>query len=199
MHKGRLTVAVLAGLGVITVLFPWAEVQKKGMEMGFAYDFGIDNVYGFQTWMGYTAIILFVLIAAFALIGKKDKMIAKGFPKMAILIFSGLVFLEGLLILLAFLFMPLMDAKIGVYLIMLVSLLTAVAPYFFKADGTVAVPEVEDVMDDIEDSAEIVEDRVEEIADQVEDKIEDVFDKDDNEKQEENGDGLEKDEAKSDS
>lgn len=182
MHKGRLSVAILAGIGVLTVLFPWAEVQKKGMEMGFAYDLGSENIYGFQNWMGYTAIILFGLIAAFALIGKKDKMIAKGFPKMGILIFSGLIFLEGLLILLAFLFMPLMDAKIGVYLLMLVALLTAVAPYLFKADGSIAVPDVQEVMDDIEDSAEIVEDKVEDIADKVEDKVEDVLDKDDEEK-----------------
>ena len=51
------------------------------------------------------------------------------------------------------------------------SLATAAAPYLFKSDGTVGVPRLEDVIDDIEDSADIVEDAVEDFGDKIDDKF----------------------------
>ena len=170
MHKGRITVAVIAGIGLLSTLFPWIEVWEMGMERGIVYDLGTRLEYGFQSWYGYLAMFFFMLIAAFALMGKKGNMIAKGIPKMAILVLSGLILLEGILILIIAGLSVTLSPQAGIYIMMIVSLCTAVAPYLFKADGTVEIPSVKEVIDDIEDSAEIVEDKAEAAADKIEDK-----------------------------
>jgi hypothetical protein len=182
MHKGRITVGGIAALGIIALLFPWVEVSKSGMEAGFVFDFGMETWYGFQLWYGQLAAGIFAVIALAAVIGKKENMIAKGFPKMTILVASGLLLLEGLLILVVAGMSDKITAEPGIYVLIFAAVLAAIAPYVFKADGTVHVPEIKDVMDDIEDSADIVEDKAEEIADKIEDKFD--GDDDDNDKEE---------------
>lgn len=171
MHKSRITVSILAGIGVLATLFPWLEIWVKGMESGFVFDFGMSINYGFQTWYGILSCVFFLLIAAFALIGDRKQIIAKGFPKMGILVLSGLGLLEVLILLAVAGFSDKITALAGIYLIGFVNLITAAAPYLFKADGTVGVPKMNEVMDDIEDSADIVEDSVEDLSDKIEDKF----------------------------
>jgi hypothetical protein len=171
MHKGRTTVAILAGIGIVATLFPWIDIWVKGMESGFVFDLGITIYYGFQTWYGLLSCIFFAVIAAFALLGNKKQMISKGFPKMSILVFSGLALLEALILLAVAGFSDKITALPGVYIVGFVSLATAAAPYLFKSDGTVGVPKLEEVIDDIEDSAEIVEDAVEDLGDKIDDKF----------------------------
>jgi len=179
MHKGRITVAIIAAVGIIAAFLPWFEFTPDLSKFGFNIEMGPTTSSGVSGFAGIISIVFFLVIAAFALIGKKEKMIAKGFPKMGILIMSGLILLGTIIVLTVCMVSSELVAKMGVYITMILSLVTAIAPYVFKADGTVHVPEIEDVMDDIEDSAEIVEDKVEDIADKVEDKFEDTFDKDD--------------------
>lgn len=183
MHKGRITIAIIAGIGFLLVLFPWMEETVTGSIIGLHNISGTEVYYGFQTWYGQMAALLFVVIAIVALIGKKSTMIAKGFPKLAILVVSGIIFLEGIVIFSISGFSSHFTAQAGVYGILILALATALAPYLFKADGTVHIPKVKDVIDDIEDSADIVEDKIEDITDRVEDtaenlseKIEDKFD-----------------------
>ncbi|MFT4602009.1 MAG: hypothetical protein ACI857_002195 [Arenicella sp.] len=195
MHKGRITVAVIAVIGMLSLVFPWVEISKSGMESGFVFDFGMETWYGFQTWYGDLASVLFLVIGLVSVLGKREKMIAKGFPKMTILVASGLLLLEGILILIVAAISLKITAEAGVYLMMIAALATAAAPYLFKSDGTVGVPTLKEVADDIEDSADIVEDKVEDIAD----KFEETFDKDDkdddDDKKEDNSSGEKAPEA----
>ncbi|MEO9532304.1 MAG: hypothetical protein ABJG68_08765 [Crocinitomicaceae bacterium] len=177
MHKGRITLAILAGIGFLLIVFPWMEETVNGSKVGFPNIAGSEVYYGFQTWYGQMASLLFAVIALFALIGKRDTMIAKGFPKMTVLATSGILFLEGIVIFSITGFSTHFTAQAGVYGILILALATAVAPYLFKADGTVHIPNVKDVVDDIEDSADIVEDKFEDISDKVEDKAEGIMDK----------------------
>lgn len=187
MHKGRITVAIMAGMGMLASFLPWRSVSIDGAEFGVNFNFGNFKQLGVDTWLGYLNIALFLVILIMALAGKKEKMIAKGFPKMTILVVSGLALLFSVFVLIVYAMSKYDSALIGVYLALVASLLTAATPYFFNADGSVDVPTVKEVMDDIEDSADIVEDKVEDIADKVEDKIEDKLgldDDDDDDKKE---------------
>lgn len=190
MHKGRISVAVMAGIGMFASLLPWRTVTIDGSEFGFNFNMEPLTQYGIDTWLGYVNIILFLVIAVAALIGPKEKMIAKGFPKMTILVVSGLALLFSGFVIIAYALSKYDSAQIGVYLALVASLLTALTPYFFNADGSVDMPTVKEVIGDIEDSAEIVEDKVEDIADKVEDKIEDKLglDDDDDKKEEKSSD-----------
>lgn len=185
MHKGRVTVAVMAGIGMFSSFLPWAFVTMNGKEFGFNKTFGTFRQLGVDSWLGYTNLVFFSIILVMALLGNKKNMIAKGFPKMSILVMSGLAFLLTIGVLIVFALSDYNDPLIGVYLAMAASLLTAATPYFFNADGSVDIPTVKEVIDDIEDSAEIVEDKVEDIADKVEDKIEDKLGIDDDDEKEE--------------
>ena len=190
MHKGRITVASISGLGILSLVFPWVEISNSGMHSGFVLDLGIEVSYGFQLWYGQLAAAIFAIIAFAAILGKRENMIAKGFPKMTILVASGLLFFEGLLILIVAAMSTKLTAEAGTYVLMFAAVLAAIAPYLFKADGTVHVPEIKDVIDDIEDSADIVEDKAEEIADKIEDRFD--GDEDDNKKEKKEGSAEEK-------
>lgn len=185
MHKGRITVAIMAGIGMFASFLPWRSVEIDGSEFGMNFNFGNFKQLGVDTWLGYVNIALFLVILIMAIVGSKQKMIAKGFPKMTILVVSGLALIFSAFVLVAFALSEYDTALVGVYLALFASIFTAATPYFFNADGTVDMPSVKEVMDDIEESAEIVEDKVEDIADKVEDKIEDKLGLDDDEKKEE--------------
>jgi hypothetical protein len=163
---------------MLAAFFPWIQHTPDLSVYGFNIQVDAQTSSGIQGVVGIISLILFAVVAGIALIGKKEKMIAKGFPKMGILVISGLIFLGILIILAACMVTDTLEAKFGVYLTLIISVLTALAPYLFKADGTVAVPKIEEVADDIEDSADIVEDEIEEIAEKVEDKFEETFDND---------------------
>ena len=180
MHKGRITVAVLAGIGMFASFLPWRSVTINGADFGLSFNMAPVKQLGVDTWLGYVNITFFLVIAIMALAGKKQNMIAKGFPKMTILVVSGLAFVFTAFVLIAYALSNYDSAQFGVYLALIAALLTAATPYFFNADGSVDMPTVKEVMNDIEDSADIVEDKVEDIADKVEDKL--GLDDDDDEK-----------------
>ena len=186
MHKGRITVAIIAAIGMLAAFFPWIQNTPDLSVYGFNIQVDAQTSSGIQGVVGIISLILFAIVAGIALIGKKEKMISKGFPKMGILVISGLIFLGILIVLAACMVTSTLEAKFGVYLTLIISVLSALAPYLFKADGTVAVPTIKEVADDIEDSADIVEDEIEEITEKVEDKFEETFDNDDEKKEEKN-------------
>lgn len=177
-----MTVVVLAGLGLVSSILPWREADIFGRTLRFK---GIDD------WQSYVAIALFVAAAALTMIGKKEAIIKKGIQKFGILIMSGLLvlfflFLEG-----AWAMHDLYSPSYGLHLGLFASLGLMLAPFLFKADGSVSIPSVKEIVADVEDNAEVFEDQVEDIADKIEDKVEDTFDKDDEqedkaEKKEEN-------------
>ena len=176
MHKGRISIAVLAAIGAFSAILPWRVVELPDLSfIGFG-DLGNSiTQLGIDLKIGYFTIALFAVIIGLALAGKKENMVAKGFPKMGILVISGLLTVFHLVIMIIYLVSEYNSPAWGLYTAFIVSLVSVGLPYIFKADGTVAIPSVEEVADDIEDSADIIEDKMEEI----EDKIEDRFDKDD--------------------
>ena len=191
MHKGRITVAIMAGIGMFASFLPWRSVNIDTSEYGFNFNFANFKQLGVDTWLGYVNIALFLVIIIMALVGSKEKMIAKGFPKMTILVVSGLALLFTAFVLVAYALSTHDTALVGVYLALFGSILTAATPFFFNEDGTVDMPSVKEVIDDIEESADIVEDKVEDIADKVEDKIEDKLGLDDDDKKDKSEDKKE--------
>jgi hypothetical protein len=181
MHKGRITVAIIAGVGLLTLFFPWIEITDFSVDRGIVLNKTTEVYYGFQTWYGQLAGLLFAVIGILALVGKTDVMISKGFPKITILGACAVLLLEAITIFAICGFTKNYTVQAGVYGIIIVSLIAAIAPYLFKADGTVHLPKVKNVLDDIEESAEIVEDKIEDITEKIEDK----FDGDDDDDKDE--------------
>lgn len=194
MHKGRITVAVIAGIGLLTMFFPWMEITDFNVDRGIVLNTQTDVYYGLQTWYGQLAGLLFAVIGIVAIAGKKGTMIAKGFPKITILGASAILLVEAVTIFSVCGFTKNYTVQAGVYGIIIVALAAAIAPYLFKADGTVHIPNVKDVMEDIEDSADIVEDKVEDITDKIEDKF-DGDDKDDDEEDKKDSETKDSDQA----
>jgi hypothetical protein len=182
MHKGRIAIAILAAIGVFSAILPWRSVELPDLSfIGFS-DLGSSiTQLGIDLNIGYVTIILFIGIAILALIGKKEKMVAKGFPKMGILVLSGLLTAFHLIVMIIFFLNDYQSPAWGLYTATIVSVVSMGLPYIFKADGTVAIPSADEIADDIEDSADIIEDKVEDIADKIEDK----FDKDDEDDEDE--------------
>jgi hypothetical protein len=183
MHKGRITIAILAAIGVFSAILPWRVVELPDLSfIGFG-DLGNSiTQLGTDLKIGYVTMILFTVIILLAVIGKKEKMVAKGFPKMGILVISGLLTVFHLVITIMYAISEYNSPSWGLYTALIVSIVSLGLPYIFKSDGTVAIPSVEEVADDIEDSADIIEDKVEDVADRIEDR----FDKDDEGNSEEN-------------
>ncbi|MCB9225377.1 MAG: hypothetical protein R2780_00445 [Crocinitomicaceae bacterium] len=175
MHKGRITIAVLAGIGVLCSIMPWRVIEIPYMGIpGLGDNLNGLIQMGTDVKLGFVTITLFLVIGLLALVGKKDKMIAKGFPKMGVLIISGLLVLFHLIVAVAFTINDFQSPAWGLYLAAIVSLLTMGVPFLFKSDGSLTVPTSKEIEKEIEVNADIIEDQVE----KIEAKIEDKFDKD---------------------
>lgn len=176
MHKGRISIAVLAAVGAFSAILPWRYVELPDLSfIGLGSLAGGVNQLGIDLKLGYVTILLFAIIAILALVGNREKMVAQGFPKMGILVLSGLLSAYHLIVMIIFFINEYQSPSWGLYTAVIVSIVMMGLPYIFKSDGSVSIPSVKEVADDIEDSADIIEDKVEDIAD----KIEDRFDKDD--------------------
>ena len=169
MHKGRIAIAILSGIGVLSAILPWRVVELPDLSfIGFGdLGNGITQL-GTDLKLGYVTMALFAVIIILALAGKKEQMVAKGFPKMGILVLSSLLAIFHLITMIIYLISEYNSPAWGLYTAVIVSIVLVGLPYIFKADGTVSIPSAEEVADDIEDSAEIIEDKVEDVADRIE-------------------------------
>ena len=161
MHKGRLVLAILGGLGIISTFLPWItntpDFSKYGLNFSASVtESGMDN-----NIIASINIICFIGIIAFSILGKRTQMVSKGIPKMGILMLSGLLLLGSLIFLLACGVSSELEAEIGLLIIPFLSITCVFIPYVFKSNGSVEIPTVKSVIDDIEESAEIVEDKAE--------------------------------------
>lgn len=174
MHKGRITIAIIAGIGVLTSILPWRVIEIPYMGIpGLGENLNGLSQQGIDVQLGFVTITFFLVIALLALVGKKDKMVAQGFPKMGILIISGLSAIFHLIVAVTYTLNDFQSPAWGLYLAVVISILSMGVPFLFKSDGSITVPTSKDIEHEIENSAEIIENKVEQIAD----KIEDRFDK----------------------
>jgi hypothetical protein len=168
MHKERIFVLAGSGIGVLSAFLTWRTVKI----FGFGRDFsGIDH------WTGWFSIAIFAVIATLALIGNRERAIEAGAQKIIILVSSSLLSLLFLVLIILHISNSFDSPGIGLFLSLMGSAACLIMPLVTKDSGEIAVPSMDEIIDEIKDSAEVMEDQVEDIGDKIEDKVEDIADK----------------------